>query len=351
MQYRLKEKDTLLPTKTAFLNAAMANSKTTAPEGSSSVPISALKSELSESLAEEQHHQNIDNAKKRAVKQMMDYEGFRQMVLGADLKPMDSKEIQKSVAGEHSWLYNINQPAIVNSVAQGGQSSNNLADADGTIKIVSEEGASNSSGAQNPSESKKPILNPNLPSSIKSSRDFKKALNMLYPKSAPGTESVKDAILAYLNSIPTKEYKNAFDLAVDTDEINRLIALADSGKKGGATVASLETSLNKGASQEEASKPKSIGEKEKENENEKEPSPPKAPLLDSFSLKLLYFLSESLQGKGFPLIKGSLSFSQKVALRKILERIEVCSQNMEMTEERKEIEEKIHKVRKGWLGK
>ncbi len=43
---------------------------------------------------------NIDSAKKRAVLQHMDYDGFRQMVLGANIFPTKSLELQKFSKGE-----------------------------------------------------------------------------------------------------------------------------------------------------------------------------------------------------------------------------------------------------------
>lgn len=59
--------------------------------------ISKLKDELHDSLKAEEHHQNVDNAKKTAVKQLMDYNNFEQMVLGADLKPVKTKELNSLV--------------------------------------------------------------------------------------------------------------------------------------------------------------------------------------------------------------------------------------------------------------
>jgi len=55
----------------------------------------SIKSEISKTLKEDEHYYNVDNAKKLAVQQCMDYENFRQLVLGADLKPVKTKELQK----------------------------------------------------------------------------------------------------------------------------------------------------------------------------------------------------------------------------------------------------------------
>jgi len=48
--------------------------------------ISKMREELEESIRYEEHRKNVDTAKKTAVKQLMDYNNFHQMVLGADLK-------------------------------------------------------------------------------------------------------------------------------------------------------------------------------------------------------------------------------------------------------------------------
>jgi hypothetical protein len=51
------------------------------------------KHDLRSALNNENHRVNIDSAKKKAVMQRMDYDGFHQMVLGADLKGIKSKEM------------------------------------------------------------------------------------------------------------------------------------------------------------------------------------------------------------------------------------------------------------------
>jgi hypothetical protein len=43
---------------------------------------------------------NVDSAKKRAVLQHMDYDGFHQMVLGANLFSINSKELNNFSAGK-----------------------------------------------------------------------------------------------------------------------------------------------------------------------------------------------------------------------------------------------------------
>jgi len=51
------------------------------------------KNDLRSAISNENHRVNIDSAKKKAVMQRMDYDGFHQMVLGADLKGIKSKEM------------------------------------------------------------------------------------------------------------------------------------------------------------------------------------------------------------------------------------------------------------------
>jgi hypothetical protein len=53
---------------------------------------SKYKTDLKDALNKEYHRVNVDSAKKKAVLQMMNYDGFHQMVLGADLKGIKSKE-------------------------------------------------------------------------------------------------------------------------------------------------------------------------------------------------------------------------------------------------------------------
>ena len=70
--------------------------------------VSEVKKELGLAINEENQRINVDSAKKRAVIQHMDYDGFRQMVLGANLKPIKSTEatnitnIVKSTSGNGS---------------------------------------------------------------------------------------------------------------------------------------------------------------------------------------------------------------------------------------------------------
>ena len=59
-----------------------------------------LRVKLESSIREETHRENVDAAKKRAVQQVMDYENFKQLVLGADLKPLKPAEIKDMAAAD-----------------------------------------------------------------------------------------------------------------------------------------------------------------------------------------------------------------------------------------------------------
>lgn len=56
---------------------------------------SKYKNDLKNAINMENHRTNIDSAKKKAVIQGMNYDGFHQMVLGADLKGVKTKELQE----------------------------------------------------------------------------------------------------------------------------------------------------------------------------------------------------------------------------------------------------------------
>ena len=55
--------------------------------------VDEVKKELGHQINEENKRINVDSAKKKAVLQHMDYDGFHQMVLGANLKPVKKGEI------------------------------------------------------------------------------------------------------------------------------------------------------------------------------------------------------------------------------------------------------------------
>ncbi|CAG9322250.1 unnamed protein product [Blepharisma stoltei] len=67
--------------------------------------VSEREERLKERLREEESKKNINDSKFRAVAQHMDYEGFRQMVLGANLKPIKAGEIF-SMTGQNRTRFN-----------------------------------------------------------------------------------------------------------------------------------------------------------------------------------------------------------------------------------------------------
>jgi hypothetical protein len=58
-----------------------------------SISTQKFKQDLKKEINKENHRINVDSAKKRAVNQRMDYDGFHQMVLGADLKGVKGNDI------------------------------------------------------------------------------------------------------------------------------------------------------------------------------------------------------------------------------------------------------------------
>ena len=50
--------------------------------------VKSVSKELPDAIDEDNKRTNVDSSKKRAVMQHMDYDGFHQMVLGANLLPI-----------------------------------------------------------------------------------------------------------------------------------------------------------------------------------------------------------------------------------------------------------------------
>lgn len=67
--------------------------------------VSEREAKLKQGLAEEESRKNINDSKFRAVAQRMDYNGFHQMVLGANLKPTKSGEVF-SIHNEKKAIFN-----------------------------------------------------------------------------------------------------------------------------------------------------------------------------------------------------------------------------------------------------
>lgn len=64
-----------------------------------------FKTQLKDEISKDNHRVNIDSAKKKAVLQHMNYDGFHQMVLGADLKGIKKGEIY-SIGGNKDTIMN-----------------------------------------------------------------------------------------------------------------------------------------------------------------------------------------------------------------------------------------------------
>jgi hypothetical protein len=67
--------------------------------------------ELHMDVNESNMRSNVDSAKKRACLQHMDYEGFRQMVLGAHLFPLKAGEAASIVKGGFQPRTDLNPTA------------------------------------------------------------------------------------------------------------------------------------------------------------------------------------------------------------------------------------------------
>ncbi len=66
-----------------------------------------FREQLRVEISKDNHRVNIDSAKKKAVLQGMNYDGFHQMVLGADLKGIKQGEII-NISNNNTILNNVN---------------------------------------------------------------------------------------------------------------------------------------------------------------------------------------------------------------------------------------------------
>jgi len=73
-----------------------------------------FKDQLRVEISKDNHRVNVDSAKKKAVLQGMNYDGFHQMVLGADLKGLKQGEII-NISNNNSILNNINTQIKLNN--------------------------------------------------------------------------------------------------------------------------------------------------------------------------------------------------------------------------------------------
>ena len=145
-----------------------------------------IKEELADSIKYEEHRDNVDQAKKRAVRQMMDYEGFRQMVLGADLRPVKTNEMKDlvDVTRHNDLVYNPYSTAP-------------LVSSETTVKLAVE-------SAQK--DEAKHLLQHSKPESYEANnfREFRKVFDKLLTKN-PRPEN-EEELVAWLRTVPPENY-------------------------------------------------------------------------------------------------------------------------------------------------
>ena len=71
---------------------------------------------LLKDINESNQRSNVDSAKKLACLQHMDYAGFSQMVLGANLFPMKAGQVSNIVKGNSNKNNNLNHTAIYDNI-------------------------------------------------------------------------------------------------------------------------------------------------------------------------------------------------------------------------------------------
>lgn len=84
--------------------------------------VSDLESSLQSALSYEEHRQRVNDSKFRAVAQRMDYEGFRQLVAGADLKCTKAGEIERMADARDSVFNSTFRTAAAPTSASTRQS-------------------------------------------------------------------------------------------------------------------------------------------------------------------------------------------------------------------------------------
>ena len=65
-----------------------------------------FKNQLRDEISRDNHRTNIDSAKKKAVLQCMNYDGFHQMVLGADLKGIKPGDLYSIKSNQSNTIMN-----------------------------------------------------------------------------------------------------------------------------------------------------------------------------------------------------------------------------------------------------
>ena len=206
MQYRLKEKDKLHKKDLEY-------------------NMEGLRGELQESIQYEEHRSNVDQAKKRAVKQLMDYNNFQQMVLGADLKPLKRQELRELVNMGEKRI-----DRIFNPINQEEESETNL-DKQGAGTEGKDVDPSNldiKTGELEATQKVDPFYMSEeelkaLPAP-KNFRDYKKLYDQLFNTEKNYSEESKCRLFKWLSYVPKASYRRIFSIDFD---INYLINLVD----------------------------------------------------------------------------------------------------------------------------
>lgn len=81
----------------------------------SALSIDKVKSELPDAINEEHKRSNVDSSKKRACLQHMDYDNFHQMVLGANLLPIQKGSIEQIGDKRMKW-HGLNTHAALTDI-------------------------------------------------------------------------------------------------------------------------------------------------------------------------------------------------------------------------------------------
>lgn len=155
-----------------------------------------VKRELQESIDEENKRINIDSAKKRAVLQHMDYDNFRQMVLGANIKPVKSAEMNDLMSVE-------NQFGVMNASSQ--------------ISFMNKDQGKQLNKVDSNALAQDIQLADNF-------REFKKYFDKILKLEKDKTEQLIVAT-KYLDNIPKDRYKKVFGVDMETDYFLKVMKL------------------------------------------------------------------------------------------------------------------------------
>jgi len=135
-----------------------------------------LKNELVDAKDYEAHRSNVDNAKKRACVQGMDYHNFHQMVLGADIVPVPTRQL-----GTLFDMADNDRPEDYQNYCYD--------QSDKTKKIAEE--AEKAEINEEEIKIAKEVLKVDY---IQNSREFKKTMDQYYPEKDPSKENLQKVI-------------------------------------------------------------------------------------------------------------------------------------------------------------